>query len=147
MNRGESCACLLLVLLLCLASHVEGQAVSPPPARFPESRSFSPGKTWLAWSPSERSGFVRGFIVGHEEGYRQACTISEAGSRATLPTGFDPCLEKRHLFKRDLSHYEQFITDFYRQYAEDRDVPLQVLLLQADERTPKEVHDWLAKKE
>jgi hypothetical protein len=116
--------------------------------RFPESRSYSPGKIWLGWSLSERTGFVRGFIVGHEEGYRQACTASGANNRATTSTtGLDPCLEKRHLFKKDLSYYEQFVTDFYNRYTEDCDVPLRVLLLQADERTPNEVHEWLAKKE
>lgn len=147
MNCPKSCVALVTILLLCLPCYVESQAGSPS-VRFPESRSYSPGRIWLEWSPSERTGFVRGFIVGHEEGYRQACTASVTNNRVTASTtGFDPCLEKRHLFKKDLSYYEQFVTDFYNRYTEDRDVPLRILLSQADERTPNEVHEWLAKKE
>ena len=147
MNRQKPYACFSVVFLLCLAWQVEGQA-SHSTARFPESRSYSPGKMWLEWTPPERIGFVRGFVVGHEEGYRKACTTSQERNRAAAPiTGFDPCLEKRHLFKKELPYYEHFITDFYNRYAEDRDVPLRVLLLQADERAPNQVHEWLAKKE
>jgi hypothetical protein len=103
---------------------------------------------WLEWGVPERTGFVRGFIVGHKEGHEGVCTSLAADSRSVASaSGFDPCLAKRHLFKKDLSYYEQLITDFYNQYSEDRDVPLRILLLQADERTPKEIHVWLAKKE
>ena len=42
--------------------------------------------------------------------------------------------------------YEQFITDFYSRYTMDRDVPVRVLLQQADEKTPEELHQWLSQK-
>jgi hypothetical protein len=102
----------------------------------------------LEWTPSERKGFVRGFIVGHGDGYRQACNESEAASPHTTAAGeFDPCLKKQHLFERDLSYYEKFVSDFYSRYPRDRDVPVRVLLLQADQKTPQEVAEWLAKKD
>jgi hypothetical protein len=59
---------------------------------------------------------------------------------------FDPCLKEQHLFQRDLSCYEKFVTDFYTRYPQDEDVPVRVLLLQADQKTIQEVHEWLAKK-
>src|SRR3954447_18564715 len=65
--------CAIVTMLLCVVSQALGQAGT---ARFPESRSYSPGKLWLEWTLPERTGFVRGFIVGHGEGYQQACNAS-----------------------------------------------------------------------
>jgi len=136
--RGEAvslrhlCTSILLVLLLLPARQASAQ--TKPPLRFPESRSYSPGEIWLAWNQSERIGFVRGFILGHEEGYRLACT------------GDALCLNKQHLFKKDLSQYEQCITEFYDRHSGDRDVPFRVLLMQADRRTADELHEWLLRK-
>jgi hypothetical protein len=136
---------MILYSLFSLVLPVYGQA---GPLRFPESRSYSPGKVWLGWSPAERTGFVRGFIIGHGDGYQSGCRSAETNStRSRMAANqFDPCLQQRHLFRKQAGFYEQFITDFYNRYAMDRDVPVRVLLLQADEKTPDEVHDWLAKK-
>lgn len=131
--------------LFCLVLPVYGQAGS---LRFPESRSYSPGKVWLGWSPAERTGFVRGFIIGHGDGYESGCRSAETnGSRSQVAANqLDPCLQHRHLFRKDAAFYEHFITEFYSRYAMDRDVPVRVLVLQADDKTPDEVHEWLAKK-
>jgi hypothetical protein len=135
-----------LILLLCVGLKLDAQSGSQT-ARFPESRSYSPGHMWLKWSPSERTGFVRGFIVGRDDGFREACMISADANNAAISVngGFGSCLERLHLFKKDLSYYVQFITDFYNQHSEDRDVPLRILLPQADQRTPEVVHQWLGK--
>lgn len=124
---------------------VNGQESS---LRFPESGSYSPGKLWLEWTQGERIGFVKGFIVGHAEGYKSGCRTAEtSGSDSRgASSGFDPCLQQRHLFGKDAEFYEQFVTDFYSQYVMDQDVPVRVLLQQADKKTPEEVHQWLAKK-
>jgi hypothetical protein len=144
MSRVGLYARLIPMLLLCVTLQVDGQSGSKT-ARFPETRSYSPGDMWLSWSPSERTGFVRGFIVGQNDGFRAACAISiDANTTsASVNQGIDPCLEKLHVFKKDLSDYGQFITDFYNKHSEDKDVPLRILLLQADQRTPEEVHQWL----
>jgi hypothetical protein len=142
MNTSKSRLYLLLTILLCAVSQLHAQAGG---LRFPESRSYSPGKLWLEWSPSERTGFVRGFIVGHDDGYRQACAISKAvGPHPSVAGVLDPCLKELHLFHNDLPYYAKFVTDFYTTYSEDRDVPLRILLLQADQKTPEQVHQWLA---
>lgn len=131
-------------LLLCLTVQIQGQGDS---LRFPESRSYSPGKLWLRWDHGERTGFIRGFILGYGDGYQGACRASESNNASQgIPKGFDPCLQQRHLFGKDVRFYEQFITDFYNRYTMDRDVPLRVLLLQADERNPDQVHQWLTKR-
>ena len=132
-------------ILLCLVPPTYGQTGS---LRFPESRSYSPGQAWLGWASAERTGFVRGFIIGHGDGYGSGCRAAETDNTDSRMVGIelDPCLQREHLFRKDVPFYERFITDFYNRYAMDRDVPLRVLLLQADEKTPDEVHQWLAKK-
>jgi hypothetical protein len=146
MNRMKFYARLVPMLLLCVNMRLDGQSGSKT-SRFPETRSYSPGDMWLSWSPSERTGFVRGFIVGQNDGFRAACTISiEANTDSTIVNqGSDACLEKLHLFKKELSDYSRFITDFYDKHSEDKDVPLRILLVEADQRTPEEVHQWLRK--
>ena len=143
MKRSSACAGVIFCSLLCLVP-AHGQTGS---LRFPESRSYSPGKMWLGWTPQERTWFVKGFIVGHDDGYRSGCAAARASfdsKQAGSKTG--SCLQQRHLFRKDVAFYEQFITSFYDKYPMDRDVPFRVLLLQADEKTPDEVHRWLASK-
>jgi hypothetical protein len=144
-KRSSVWASMICCSLFCLVLPAYGQAGS---LRFPESRSYSPGKVWLGWNSNERTGFVRGFIVGHGEGYQSGCRGAETNSTDSKASDneFDPCLQQRHLFRREVPFYEQFITDFYNRYSMDRDVPVRVLLLQADEKTPSEVHQWLSKK-
>ena len=143
MKRGRGWASIVTCLLLCSILPVSGQESS---LRFPESRSYSPGKLWLEWSSGERVGFVKGFIIGHAEGYKSGCRTADTGDSRRVGRGFDPCLQQRHLFQKDAQYYEQLITDFYNRYAMDRDVPVRVLLQQVNEKTPDEVHQWLAQK-
>jgi hypothetical protein len=116
--------------------------------RIPESRSYSPGRDWLDWSAAERTGFIKGFIVGHGDGYQSGCRAVESddtgsGSSKSQTGG---CLQQQHLFRKDVPFYEQFITDFYNRYSMDRDVPVRVLLLQLDDKSPDDIHHWLEKK-
>lgn len=136
---------LIICSLIFLIVVADGQT---RPLRFPESRSISPGKIWLGWSLAERTGFVKGFIVGHGDGFMHGCQVAEInGAESRIaPNEFDPCLKRQHLFGKQILFYEQFITNFYRRYSMDRDVPVRALLLQADEKTPDEVHQWLVKK-
>lgn len=145
MRRSSICASVAFFLPLYFVFSAYGQEGS---LRFPESRSYSPGQVWLEWTSAERIGFVRGFIVGHGNGYQSGCRIAETNrtSSKKADNGFDPCLQQRHLFRREAPFYEQFITDFYNRYSMDRDVPIRILLLHADEKTADEVHHWLAKK-
>lgn len=145
MKRLGILASMIFCSLFCLTLPAYGQT---GPLRFPESRSYSPGKVWIGWSRAERIGFVRGFIVGNGAGYQSGCRAAESNSTdsKTVANKFDPCLQERHLFRKEASFYEGFITDFYNRHESDRDVPFRVLLLQADEKTPDEVHQWLDKK-
>jgi hypothetical protein len=145
MKRSGVCANVIFCSLLCLLLPAYGQVGR---LRFPESRSYSPGQVWLGWSSAERTGFVRGFIMGHGDGYQSGCRAAETNSTESKMAAneFDPCLQQRHLFRKEAPIYEHFITDFYNRYPMDRDVPVRVLLVQADEKTPDQVHQWLAKK-
>ena len=145
MKRLNIWATMIFCSFLCLILPAHGQAGT---LRFPESRSYSPGQIWLGWTSAERTGFVKGFIMGHSEGYQSGCRTAETRSTQSrkAENQLDPCLQQRHLFPKKVAFYEQFITEFYNRYSTDRDVPTRVLLLQADEMTPDEVHKWLANK-
>ncbi len=145
MKQSGICASIAIFLPLFFSFSTYAQEGS---LRFPESRSYSPGQVWLEWTAAERIVFVRGFIVGHGDGYQSGCRNAETG-RTTSKKAEDrseSCSQKRHLFRKQASFYEQFITDFFSRYTMDRNVPVRILLLQADEKTPDEVHQWLAKK-
>ena len=144
MKRSGICASIVFFLATCICSAC-GQEGS---LRFPESRSYSPGQVWLEWTSAERIGFVKGFIVGHGDGYQSGCRATETNrtSSKKAGSGSDSCLQQRHLFRKEAPFYEQFITDFFNRYSMDRDVPVRILLLQADEKSPDEIHQWLAKK-
>jgi hypothetical protein len=142
MNVRMLRTCSLIAMTVSMVSLVYAQGGA---LRFPESRSYSPGKVWLGWSSAERTGFVRGFIIGENDGFRRACAISQA-SELRQATGDDPCLKEQHLFHKDLPYYEKFVTDFYNEYSTDRDVPVRVLVVSADDKTPAQVHQWLAAK-
>jgi hypothetical protein len=141
LRLGPAAFCCLLFGLVQLTQGQTGNL------RFPESRSFSPGKLWLEWKQAERTGFVRGFIVGHGNGYDSGCITASSDSKDSCPEADSvTCVQKQHLFRKDVPFYEKFVTDFYSRYPEDRDVPMRILILQADDKSPDEVHQWLAEK-
>ena len=146
MERVKVLICLVAILSCSGPFQLEGKP-DPRQARFPESRSYSPGNEWLKWTAAERTGFVRGFIVGHGDGFYQGCiALPDAANDPSASSKQDTCLQKQHLFKKDLPYYEQYVTDLYTRYLDDRDVPLKIVLLQADQRTVDEVHNWLKTK-
>ena len=141
--RNFSSGCFItLALVLCLSRQASGQSESHT-ARFPESRSIEPGKIWLHWSQSERRGSVKGFLIAYREAYRQSCVASaiDSGTDDTL------CLARQQVFRREVAYYQSFVTEFYTRYPEDRDVPMRMLLMSADDRTQSEIHESLSKKE
>jgi hypothetical protein len=142
-NRAKLYIALLFTTLLCVQSKLHAQSA---PLRFPESRSVSPGKLWLGWSSGERTGFVRGFLIGYDDGYRRACLTEAVKSQPSAAEDLDPCLKEQHLFHKDLTYYVKFVTDYYMRYSGDWDVPIRELLMQADQKTPDEVHQSLATK-
>jgi hypothetical protein len=118
------------------------------PSRFPDSRFVPEGDVWMSWNHSQRDMFVRGYIAGHREGYRLACrtalkvmkpleTISESP--------FSQCMAGGQGFRKEISHYEKFLTEFYSKYPGDRDVPLRILLAEAEDKTLEQVHEWVSK--
>ena len=100
MKRSGVCAKVIFCSLLCLLLPAYGQVGR---LRFPESRSYSPGQVWLGWSSAERTGFVRGFIMGHGDGYQSGCRAAKTNSTESQMAAneFDPCLQQRHLFRKE----------------------------------------------
>jgi len=90
-----------------------------------------PGAEWLAWSPSERAIYVRGFFEGYGNGGQAACKLAddlfEVGKLHHLGeaprTRCEDHLEKYTKITisdsgLDFSAYTEVITDFYTKHPE-----------------------------
>jgi hypothetical protein len=134
------------LLLMMLIGMVFVSRDSPPkykPAtrtgtRFVESRGQFDGDIWLSWGSGARVQFVRGFRTGYRNGGREACAQSWTGNRERL----NLCKQAADRFRRGSEGYEEFVTNFYLSYADDRDIPMQTLIEFAGEESAEQVHEW-----
>jgi hypothetical protein len=53
------------------------------------------------------------------------------------------CLQPQHEFQSAINRYEEFVTAFYLDYPDDRDLPIRMLLKFADEKSLEQVHQWV----
>jgi hypothetical protein len=100
----------------------------------------------MSWNHVQRDMFIRGFLVGHREGFRRACiaTIDLVKSTGKPDAnGTSSCFASEQFFRKEVSYYENFVTDFYTKYPEDRDLPLRILIEDSEEKTPEQVHEWM----
>jgi hypothetical protein len=129
-----------------------GQDSQERASRFPDSRGSFQGDLWMGWNHSQRDMFIRGFLVGHHEGFRRGCgTAVDVVKPITRPaespedTPIGRCLAGEQVFRKEASYYEDFVTGFYTEHPEDRDLPLRILLEDSEEKTPGQVHEWVNK--
>ena len=91
------------------------------------------GTWWLKASRDIRNGYVSGFTQGLTYGFGEGCLAGTKGVQASEPgLDADPlrrCLAKGYAFSQPTDQYVKLITDFYRRYPGDRDMPIfQVLV-------------------
>jgi hypothetical protein len=143
------CAIGCLLISMCV---VVGDAGGQEHAsRFPESRGGFEGDLWMNWNNTQRNMFIRGFLVGHHEGFRRGCgtavVVTKPDTKGAGPeeTPIGRCLAGEQIFRREASYYEEFVTRFYTKYPEDRDLPLRTLIEDSEEKTPEQIHEWVSK--
>ncbi|MGO9275169.1 MAG: hypothetical protein ACLQOO_33860 [Terriglobia bacterium] len=119
-------------------------------ARFPASRgTTTPGELWLTWLTPVRVWFVEAALTGYTVGYDEGCSDAIAAMRGLPATGRqaseDVC-PNRGKFRNNAMHYAEQMTEFYKRYPEDRDLPLAYLTRMLLGRKPKtldEIHQWV----
>jgi hypothetical protein len=119
--------------------------------RFPETRSMSQAKLWLHWSTPERLTFLRGFVVAYRPALLRGCEFALDQLKSSNPKGeqnladTSVCFKQEEAFDKPVEDYEQLMTNFYKQYPDDDDVPLKFLLLElAAHRSPNDIHSSLS---
>jgi hypothetical protein len=96
--------------------------------------------------------FIRGFLVGHHEGFRRGCgngvNVTDSSAKRTESAEDTPigrCLASEQLFRKESSFYVEFVTEFYTKYPQDRDLPLRTLIEDSEEKTPEQIHEWVSR--
>ena len=88
-------------------------------------RECCQGDTWIKWDEDHRADYVRGYILGHAEGYTDACyrAMKYWPSPITLGSENSPlsrCLKEMPDFSRGREYYSKQITELYNTYPQDR---------------------------
>jgi len=91
------------------------------------------GTLWLKASKDSRAAYVGGFIEGLTRGFGQGCLSGtrdiEASKAGVEADPLRNCLAKSYTFSREAEEYVKLVTDFYRKYPHDRDMPASDVLL------------------
>lgn len=99
---------------------------------FPHSASsvLQTGEDWLKWNEEVRVHYVSAYIWGHGRGFRDGCTTGQQIYSASASRGLpgEKCIGKIPQYSKKLEDYAAMITHFYNSYAEDKQVPIFMLL-------------------
>lgn len=107
------------------------------------------GYAWLSWNNDARQFYILGFLQAYLRGFVQGCLAADdiAIPRWTVKE-INACEDKQMRYSRDLQILITEITQFYKEYPEDRSLELDVLLMQFSDqknRSPKQIHELLQK--
>ena len=146
---GLTSCVLAFVSLVCVGSPPKARPSSQT-TRFPSARTQKDGEQWLLWDALERKGFISGYLSGYKSGHNEGCgqAITYLVSQAPASKGPDPrafCENAQLAFSEDKAHYIKTITEFYNTYANDREIPLPMmmwLLSDQQNKNPTQIHEW-----
>jgi hypothetical protein len=95
-----------------------------PGSLWPQRRCCE-GDMWVKWTEEHREDYVRGYILGHAEGYTDACytAMKYWPSPIILSNKNNPlskCLKEMPDFSRGPEYFANQITELYSTYPQDR---------------------------
>jgi len=109
------------------------------------------GYEWLSWSNDSRQLYLLSFLHAYRLGFSEACVAAnDVGKLQWTIKEINACEEKQMSFSSDLPDLNKAVTEFYREYPDDRALALDVLLRQFSDqkhRSAKEIHALLEAKE
>lgn len=82
---------------------------------------FAEGETWMRFSPMQRDGFVRGYIVAYRDAAHHGCSFGKGPD-------YSACMDEMPQFGKPAESYVSSMTEFYTRYPQDRTLPLTFLL-------------------
>jgi hypothetical protein len=107
---------------------------------------FEKGDDWLKWSDDSKLAYVSGYVHGQSRGFKDGCTVGEelySTKMRGLPG--EKCIAKAPTYSNALESYIRTITEYYRSYPNDRNVPVfKVLEGLSDGRslTLRQMHEY-----
>jgi hypothetical protein len=118
--------------------------------RFPGSRTTMQGEVWLAWDTPIKAWFVEAALSGYKVGYDEGCkdATQKSDPEIVKQQKTDELCSNGRRFRNKTLSYSQQMSEFYRKYPGDRDIPLAYLLQMLIGPKPKtldEIHRWVAK--
>jgi hypothetical protein len=108
--------------------------------------AFEAGIDWLKWSNNARVVYVSAYLLGQGRGFRDGCVLGEELYSAKvngLPG--EKCIAKLPTYSKTPETYAATITEYYRSYPRDRDVPIfKILEGLSDARalTLRQMHEY-----
>lgn len=117
----------VLAALLCVFCSIGTRAQTAPLA--------GRGQEWLAWSPSQRRGFVAAYMDGYLRGKSDACEAAAelfAPGKSVVNLDDMPdrqCFRHAKSYSRPAGDYAKLITSFYEKHPVYRDIPVEYFLL------------------
>lgn len=118
---------------------------------FSDDNSPQQGKIWLSWDKPQKLGFLSGYVNGRLKGHRTGCLDYEIGTpyRSSTAVGEklpeEKCMDLSPKFSRTTEEYEQLVTRYYKNYPDDRNLPIAKLLFELSDNqnmSLDHIHQW-----
>lgn len=121
----------IVFILLFFSLHGERTRITDRP---PSKRTASnPGKMWLSWTPNQRDSFILGYLWAYHDGFHSGCReyFDSNPPKVIVDLQHSPlqkCILQELRYSHAVAFYETEITQFYKQFPDDSEVPLPRLL-------------------
>ena len=92
----------------------------------PAGDTLDAGRDWLKWGNQTRLAYVSAYLHGQGRGFRDGCILAQGLYSAGEPSGLpgETCVARAPSYSRNLEDYVAKITEYYRSYPGDRNVPI-----------------------
>ena len=108
--------------------------------------AFEAGDDWLKWSNDAKLAYLSAYLHGQGRGFRDGCVVGEKlySAKASGVPG-EQCIAKVPRYSKSLDAYAAAITEYYRLYTSDENVPIFKILeglSDASALTLKQMHEY-----
>ena len=114
-------------------------------APLPGQRVWRQGDTWMKWSDSSREAYFMGYGEGYSKSRVELCAelTRKAHLEAKTESSENPCGPGDLDLSKGSGYFVKEITEFYKQYPQDRNLYLDEVLEQlAKGLTIEQIHNY-----
>jgi hypothetical protein len=106
------------------------------------------GDWWLKWTKAQRESYVWGYMTGFSHAYPEGClealrALPARPSPEVVEAAKDQCYLHQPDFSKGTTYWVKEVTDFYKTYAQDRDIYISEVLEQlGNGLTLEQIHKY-----